>query len=83
MEGRRWKWMRTTHSKTHRPKWKDEDLAVRNCITISSNVVYAAGRGRSDDEDDKEEEQTSGTVWGHAHLSRSVYGNNPQSGVSR
>ena len=33
--------------------------------------------GGSDDKDDKEEdreEQTSGTVWGHGHLSRSVYG---------
>jgi len=42
--------------------------------------------GGSDDDDDKEkdgEEQTSGTVLGHTHLTRSVYGNNPQEGVKR
>jgi hypothetical protein len=40
----------------------------------------------SDDDDDKEderEEKTSGSLWGHARLPPSVYGNNPPSGGKR
>ena len=45
--------------------------------------MIVGGSDGEDDKDEDREEQTSGTVWGHARLSRSVYGNNPTTGGKR
>ena len=42
-----------------------------------------AGSDADDDQEEDREEQTTGSLWGHARLPHSVYGNNPPAGGKR
>ncbi len=68
---------------SHKNSQTEKGTGESNRQEHHSQTPLLRSEGGSDTEDDKKEdreEQTSGTVWGHEHLPRSVYGNNPVTG---